>query len=76
MSKKKAKKGPKFYKCPNCTREDMVAPQDACVLEALATVLVDRGHDPQKVAKMLSKIDTDELWNDVGPIIDGLESLL
>lgn len=49
------------------------------VVQAMATILVDRGHDEKQVIdRLLSKnFDEDDLWMDVvGPAIDDLAEAL
>jgi hypothetical protein len=52
-------------------------PMPGSVLAALVTVLSDRGHDPEVIAKRIGDINEDELWQTyLGPAADHLESLL
>jgi hypothetical protein len=52
-------------------------PMPGSVLAALVTVLGDRGHDPEVIAKRIGDINEDELWQlYLGPAADHLESLL
>lgn len=60
-------------KCEGCG-ETVNGVRDACVLEALVGVAVQRGNLSQRQAlKLLEDVDIDRLWRDVGKIVDGLE---
>jgi predicted RNA-binding Zn-ribbon protein involved in translation (DUF1610 family) len=74
---KKATKAKK-HKCPNCGKPPVARPRAACVLEALAGVLVDRiatvgGHEAEAVMEWLAGQDTDGWWNRIGPLVDEME---
>lgn len=65
---------PTEFKCPNCLAKK-TEPQDACVLEALGRVLIDRDlGSPERVMEFLESVDVDVLWDVVGPVIDQLEA--
>jgi hypothetical protein len=52
-------------------------PMPGSVLAALVTVLGDRGHDPEVIAKRIGDVNEDGLWQlYLGPAADHLESLL
>lgn len=58
--------------CPNCA-SIRDTPRDACVLEAMGSVLVQRGEDPKRVMALLRTVDVDEFWKDVGNLVDALQ---
>lgn len=60
-------------KCPNCGKE-IPHPEDGCVLATLMAVMRDWTAMPQsEVNAIWGKVDINALWDDLGPIIDGLE---
>lgn len=60
-------------KCPNCTRPIHEHGNSECVLAALISVLRDRGeHTPEQLHKLTVDCDVDQLWSEIGPIIDRL----
>lgn len=59
-------------KCPGC-QQPVTVVKSACVLEALASVLIQRGRTQQEALKVLKYLDPDVMWEEIGPLIDGLE---
>ena len=63
----------KRLRCPNCTRNIVGHEPNGCVLEALMSVLRDRGgHTDKQMRKLWANVDVDALWNAIGPIVDDL----
>lgn len=61
--------------CPNCSAPLLDEPRYACVLEAMLSVIIDRGgHTAKRVMAFLADVDEDKFWDEVGPVIDNLES--
>lgn len=66
------------YKCPNCSQQiDPAEPghETGCVFGALLTVIEDRG-DTELANFAVEDFDVDGLWNDLGRIVDGIETEL
>jgi hypothetical protein len=59
--------------CPNCNHPVEDHPANGCVLAAFIRVLEDRGVDKAKLEKLHAECWVDNLWDDVGPILDRLE---
>lgn len=66
--------------CPNCYRkvEETSAPQDACMLEAAISVVIDRDNvDEDKVRSWWLSADSDRVWSDIlGPACDAIEDMI
>ncbi len=60
--------------CPICLSAVKDHPQNGCVLAALMGVVAERGNLSQRRVNALhAKVDTNKLWDDLGPILDHLE---
>ncbi len=61
--------------CPNCNAPHGV-PVESCLLGALLAVIVNsRGTvAPEAAARLMESTDIDALWEDLGPVLDTLES--
>lgn len=68
--------------CPNCTTPlrspsgEFTLPKEACILEAMLRVLIDRGHTAEAVQALWASVDGDAAWQRVGAVVDWLESQL
>jgi hypothetical protein len=58
--------------CPNCGHElNEVHDACQCVLAVFASILEDREEIPgSAIDKRVEECNVDQLWNDLGPIID------
>lgn len=60
--------------CPNCGKSVAGHPRDDCVLGALIQCIRDRDTVSERRLRKLHKdCNTDELWLDLGRVIDKLE---
>jgi hypothetical protein len=66
---------PSRVRCPNCGRSRRT-PEDACVLEAIGSVLIHRGYGKAEIMRLLGTLDPDVFWAPIGKIVDNLEELV
>lgn len=59
--------------CPNCNSPVKGHPDNSCVLNALIGVLRERGVPAKKLEKLHAACWIDNVWDDIGPIMDRLE---
>lgn len=72
MPAKKTKKAPARIACPNCFVR-RAEPRSACVLEALMSIVVERGESSaNRNMRIWSTVDPDRLWDALGPVVDRL----
>ncbi len=63
--------------CPSCGEVGPELPRDACVIEALLQVVIDRGVISRAQAqRALPTLDADDLWRQIGPVVDRIEDAL
>jgi len=58
-------------KCPNCLREHGI-PEEPCMLGALASMLGQRGVNPEEALGLIERANPEHLWDDLGPILERL----
>lgn len=63
-------------KCPNCLSSPVAnRPENGCILAALIQVARERGDMSEAALRKLhANANVDALWNDVGAIVDKLET--
>lgn len=60
--------------CPNCRQPVADHPENGCVLAALIQVIREReAMSEEKLRELHASTDTDQLWEDLGPLVDRLE---
>lgn len=60
--------------CPNCTQPLKTHGYDTgCALGVLMGVVAERGYSTRHVNALWRRVNTDRLWDDIGPIVDALE---
>jgi hypothetical protein len=60
--------------CPNCYAPVEEHEANGCVLAALMQLVRDRGNlDDEALLNLHANANADAFWDDLGPIIDGLE---
>lgn len=61
-------------RCPNCGA-DALHPENGCVLSTLIGVVRDRGNKTEdELRKLAESCDVSCLWDDLGQLVDDLES--
>lgn len=66
---------PTPLKCPNCGGNVRNHPKNDCLLAVLIQVIRERKSlSEKKLLAIHSTVDVDAFWDDLGPIIDNLET--
>ena len=62
--------------CPNCCTNPIVDhPENSCVLGAFIQIVRERANlTEEQVLALHRDANADQLWDDIGPIIDRLEA--
>ena len=64
----------KRLKCPNCGGNVANHAENGCVLAALVQLVREReAMSERRLRKLHAGTDVDALWQELGPVIDGLE---